>query len=95
MQSSFPRFKARILRKKIIQFIFPSSKPSNLLLNNCTKVLLLTPDGPWNPKSDDSSRNENNMSDCKGEMIEKKDRARMLMSEIEDDKMMEVSEVIS
>ena len=31
---------------------FPSSKPSNELLNDCTKVLLLTPDGPWNPNSD-------------------------------------------
>ena len=33
--------------------------------------------------------------DCKGEMIENKVRIRMLMSEIEDNKMMEVSAVIS
>ena len=31
---------------------FPSSKPSNELLNDCTKALLLTLDGTWNPNSD-------------------------------------------
>ena len=74
---------------------FPSSKPSNELLSDCTKVLLLTPDGPWNPNTDVYSRNEDSMLDYKGEMIENKDRVRILMSEIEDDKMMEVSAVIS
>ena len=74
---------------------FTSSKPSNELLNNCTKVLLLTPDGPWNPNSDIYSRNKDNMLDYKGKMIEKEDRVRTLMSEIEEDKMMEVSAVIS
>ena len=34
------------------------------------------------------------MLDCRGEMIENKDRIRILMSEIEDNKMMEVSTVI-
>ena len=73
----------------------PSSKPSNELLNDCTNVLLLTPDSPWNPNSDAYSRKEDTMEDCKGEMIEKKDLVRMLMLEIEEDKMMEVSIVIS
>ena len=41
----------------------PSSKPSNELLNDCTKVLLLTPDGPWNPNSDVYSIKEHNMVD--------------------------------
>ena len=36
-----------------------------------------------------------NILDYKGEMIENKDRVRIIMSEIEDDKMMEVSAVIS
>ena len=44
---------------------FPSSKPSNELLNDCTKVLLLTSDGPWNHNSDVYSRNEDNMLDYK------------------------------
>ena len=35
------------------------------------------------------------MLDCKGEMIERKDRVRMLMSEIKEDKMTEASEEIS
>ena len=74
---------------------FPSSELSNELLNDCTKVLLLTPGGSWNPNSNVYSRNEDNMLDHKGEMIEKKDRFRMLMLEIEDDTMMEVSIVIS
>ena len=74
---------------------FPSSKPSNELLNDCTKVLLLTSDGPWNPNSDVYSRNEDNMLDYKGEMTEKEDRVRVLMSEIEDDKTIEALVVIS
>ena len=36
-----------------------------------------------------------NMLDYKGEMIKNKDRVRTIMSEIEDDKMMEVLAVIS
>ena len=69
---------------------FSSSKPSNKLLNDCTKVLLLTPDSPCNPISDFFSRNE-----YKGKMSEEKDRVRTSMSGIEDDKTIEVSAVIS
>ena len=36
-------------------------------LNDCTNVLLLTPDGPWNPNSDVYSRNKDNMLGHKGE----------------------------
>ena len=74
---------------------FPSSESSNELLSDCIKVLLLTPDVPWNSNTDVYSRNDDIMLDYKGEMIEKKDRVRTLMSEIEDDKMMEVSALIS
>ena len=72
----------------------PSNKLSNELMNDYTKVLLLTPDGTWNSNSDIYSSKEDNMVDYKGEMIERKDRFRITISEIEDDKMMEVSEVI-
>ena len=73
----------------------PSSKPSNKLLNYCTKVLLMTFDGPWNPNSNVYSIKDHNMVDYKGKMIERKDQVRIKTSEIEDDKMMEASAAIS
>ena len=73
----------------------PPSKPSNEPLNVCNQVLLLIPRGSWNSSSDVYSINDDKMLDYKGEMIEKKDRVRMLMLEIEEDKMMEASAEIS
>lgn len=74
---------------------FPSSKPLDKLLDECERVLLLTPDGPSNSNTDVYSRNEDNMLDYKCEMIEKKDIIRILMSDAEEDGMMEVLAVIS
>ena len=58
---------------------FPSIKMPNQLLNECNKVLLLTPDGPLSPITDAYSMNEENMLDYKGDMIEKKDLLRVLI----------------
>ena len=74
---------------------FPSSKPSEELLNECERVLLLTPDGPWDPNTDVYSRNEDSMLDYEGNMVEKKDRLRILVSDLEDNELMEVSAVVS
>ena len=74
---------------------FSPSKPSNEPLNGCTKILLLIPRGPWNSSSDVYSINEDKMLEYKGEIIEKKDLVRILMSEIEEDKTTEASAEIS
>ena len=44
------------LRLHVVFSYFPSSKPSNKLLNYCTKIVLRTPDGPWNLNSDAHSK---------------------------------------
>ena len=75
---------------------FPSHKPSDSMLNDeSINVLLLTPEGPWNPHSDVYSRNEDGMLDYDGNMVDKKERTRILMSEVEDDPAMEISAVVS
>ena len=52
-----------LLRLHCVFYYFISNKLTNELLNDCTKVLLLTPDSTWNPKSDVYSRKEDNMLD--------------------------------
>lgn len=52
---------------------FPSSTPTNKLLSEGDKVLLVTPNGPWYPKIDVCSRSEENMLDCKGDIVEQKE----------------------
>ena len=75
---------------------FPSHKPSDSMLNDeSINVLLLTSEGPWNPHSDVCSRNEDGMLDYEGNMVDKKERTRILMSEVEDDPAIEISAVVS
>ena len=57
-----------------------SRKPPSQLLNRCDKVLLLTPDGTWDPNIDICSRNEQNKLDYKGEMADQNEQGRALMS---------------
>jgi hypothetical protein len=52
---------------------FPTSNPSLSTLEECDKVFMLTPEGHWNPHSDVYTRNEENMLDWEGNMVEKKD----------------------
>ena len=49
-------------------------------------LLFLTPDGPeWNPHSDVYARNEESFLDWRGDMIEEKDRQRVLFDETDTD----------
>ena len=73
---------------------FPSSKPSKQLLNKCNKALLLTPDGTLDPNTHVYSRNQENILDYKGDVVKKKNRVRVLMSDIEDNNVMKISAVI-
>ena len=61
---------------------FPSRTPTRTELEEC-RVLLMTPEGSsWNPHSDVYTRNEESMLDWNGQMIEPKDRVRILLSDI-------------
>ena len=63
---------------------FPCRCPTNLELNECNNVQLMTPDGSrWNPHSDVYARNEENMLDWEGQLVEKKDRVRILIEDID------------
>ena len=45
----------------------------------------MTSDGPWNPHPDVYARNEENMMDWEGNMVELKDRMQILLADIEED----------
>ena len=50
---------------------FPTRRPNMKdLQSDYNEVLLLTPDGPWNPNSDVYARNEENMLDHLGNITE-------------------------
>ena len=74
---------------------FSSSKPSEELLNECERVLFLTPESPWNLNTDAHSRNESSMLDYEGNVDEMKDRSRILVSDLEDNELMEIAAVVS
>ena len=63
---------------------FVSRMPTRDELLGCN-VLMLTPDGKWDPHSDVYARNEENMMDWEGKMVESKDRVRILLTDIDDD----------
>jgi hypothetical protein len=74
---------------------FPTRAPTNDQIESCDDVYLLTPNGTWNPHSDAYARNEENMLDWEGEMVEKKDRKKILLSEIDEDVAMASAATIS
>jgi hypothetical protein len=74
---------------------FPTRAPTNDQLDACDDVYLLTPNGVWNPHSDAYSRNEENMLDWEGNMVEKQYRKQILLSEVESDTTMAAAATIS
>jgi hypothetical protein len=52
---------------------FPTHAPTNEQVDACDDVFLLTPNGIWNPHSDAYVKNEENMLDWEGNMVEKQD----------------------
>ena len=67
----FPLQEVRITLDLIGIFsYFATSKPSENDLDECERVMTLTPDGNWDPHTDVYSRNEINMLDNEGNMIE-------------------------
>jgi len=75
---------------------FPTRRPNvKDLQSDYNEVLLLTPDGPWNPNSDVYARNEENMLDHLGNITEPAHRPRILLDDIPEDFMMAASLCIS
>jgi hypothetical protein len=74
---------------------FPTSAPTTAQLDACDDVYLLTPNGDWNPHSDAYSRNEENMLDWEGNIVEKQDRKQIMLAEVEPDTAMASAATIS
>jgi hypothetical protein len=73
---------------------FPTSKPTTEIMKATEDVYLLTP-SRWNPHCDAFASNEGNMLNWEGNMIKKKDRTQILLSEISEDTAMAASIRIS
>ena len=58
-------------------------------------VLMLTSEGPWNPHTDVFARNEENMLNREGNIVEAKHRAQIILADIADDDVMIASAHIS
>jgi hypothetical protein len=90
----FPETKFRIpLALWGVFSYFPTSKPSVQTLQECEETYVLTP-SKWDPHQNAYASNEENMLDWQGEMVEKKYRKRILLSEIKEDEAMSVSMTI-
>ena len=73
---------------------FYTSKPSVEFLSSCEDVYLLTPTN-FNPHCDAYERNEENMLDWEGNIVEKQHRTQILLSEVNEDMAMAASVQIS
>ena len=73
---------------------FSTSKPTTTMMRESEEVYLLTPPD-FNPHDDAYAANEDSMVDWEGNMIEKRHRTQILLSEIEEHENMRVSAVIS
>jgi hypothetical protein len=73
---------------------FPTSKPTAEFMQGTEEVYLLTP-SRWNPHCDAYATNEENMLDWEGNMIERRHRSQILLSDVRDDSVFAASVEIS
>jgi hypothetical protein len=73
---------------------FPTSAPTSLEMMETEEIYMLTP-SRWDPHQTAYADNEDNMLDWEGNMITKRDRQQILLSEIQDDTAMAASIEIS
>ena len=66
----------------VIFSCFATKKPSDDDIEECEDVLHLTPPGNWNPNSKVCTKNEANILDFEGNMIEEQHRIKVLLSEV-------------
>ena len=67
---------------------FVTSKPDAATLQQCDEVYMLTPTR-WNPHDHAWSRNEENMLDWQGEMVKRKYKQQVLLSDVKSDNTMQ------
>jgi hypothetical protein len=81
----FPETKLRIpLSLWGVFSYFPTSKPTALEMTESEEIYMLTP-SRWDPHQTAYAKNEENMIDWKGNMIEKSYRQQLILSEIDED----------
>ena len=73
---------------------FNTSKPTTSDMQDSTNVYMISP-SRWNPHDTTYARCEASMLDWEGNMVEKKDRMKVLLSEIEENTDMAQSSIIS
>ena len=61
----------------------------------CEDIFLMTPEGTWNPHTDAYAQNEANMLDYEGNMINNKDRVKIILEEVVLDEALAASMMIS
>ena len=61
----------------------------------CKYILIMTPEGTWNPHTDAYAQNEANMLDYEVSMINNKDRVKSILEEVVLDKALVASMMIS
>jgi hypothetical protein len=77
-------------------FYFPSRRPTTKeLQSDDNEVLLLTPNGSWDPHSDVYAHNEENMTDWQGNISEPAQRPQILLEAVPEDTAMAASLCIS
>ena len=69
---------------------FPTSKPSEQDMVESEEVYMMTPT-KWNPHQSTYAENEENMLDWEGNMVERRYRQKVFLSNVEDDKAMAAS----
>ncbi len=74
---------------------FPMYKPSREQMEECENVYLLTPNGQWNPHTDVYAKNEENILDWEGNIVEPKNRPKIILSEVQDDEAMTAVTMVS
>jgi transposase InsO family protein len=72
---------------------FQTSRPTELEMTEAEEVYMLTP-SRWDPHQSSYATNEENMLDWEGNMIEKKERQQLLLSDIEENPAMAASVTI-
>jgi hypothetical protein len=72
-----------------------SPTPSDLTNVDDDRILLATPDGPWNPHSDHYAQNEEQLLDFAGQMVPPNQRQRIVLEDIAQDPVMVASAVLS
>lgn len=62
---------------------FPTSKPTEDMVIECEEVYVLTPEN-WNPHSSAYAANEDSMLDWQGNLVEAKDRRKIIIEDIKE-----------